>query len=397
MVNGIGRTANEISRLRQRVEFIATREVHGSSSPGFPMASFGSTNERVLTNHLALVCDIVVERLQLLSSCRLQNETPAALVRAGFCDPVRVFTKLEPHSPKKLRDDRYRLISSVSLVDQIIERLLFGNQNKQEIESWESIPSKPGMGLDDDGLKTIFNTVTKQSVYKDLMETDMSSWDWTVQGWELELDGDVRCDLYGLPQHSDLRKIIMNRVYCLRHTVFCLSDGTLYESLVDGIQLSGSYNTSSTNSRIRVLLLHLASAWHSWDEEGHVYNVDTAPWIMAMGDDSIEEFLPYSSHYYTLMGHIVKQSRKFSCGEPFEFCSNLFPPSSWKARPCNPSKMLVNLFSGPVENRYMRYHQWKLEMRYHPDLDRLDLLVREIFGSDPADGQRHLFTGVSGC
>lgn len=42
------------------------------------------------------------------------------------CDPVRVFIKEEPASKNKRETGALRLISSVSIVDTVVHRLLFG-------------------------------------------------------------------------------------------------------------------------------------------------------------------------------------------------------------------------------------------------------------------------------
>ena len=50
----------------------------------------------------------------------------------------------------KLQKERWRIISSVSLVDEIVDRMLYGTQNRAEINHWSSTPSMPGVGFSDD-------------------------------------------------------------------------------------------------------------------------------------------------------------------------------------------------------------------------------------------------------
>jgi hypothetical protein len=91
----------------------------------------GSCNKDILTENLAQITDLVIDRLKLLNDNDISGLNAQELVEGNFCDPVRVFIKAEPHSTNKVNQDRWRLIFAVSVVDQIIERLLCGDQNKK--------------------------------------------------------------------------------------------------------------------------------------------------------------------------------------------------------------------------------------------------------------------------
>lgn len=218
------------------------------------------------------------------------SKTASQLVREGFCDPIRLFVKQEPHSKKKLDEHRYRLISSVSIADQIIERMLFGPQNQLEIASWSTIPSKPGMGL---SLRTQADLLWSDLKCKHSMtaacEADISGFDWSVQEWELWADLSCRVMLC-VDMHDKLRNLMVNRFRCFMLSCFQLSDGSLYEQVQPGLMKSGSYCTSSSNSRIRCLMGKLIGA----------------PWIIAMGDDSVEGYVPNAREKYEALGHTCK-------------------------------------------------------------------------------------------
>jgi hypothetical protein len=252
---------------------------------------FGQTNGEVLGTHLEFVMWAVTQRIELLSRIDLvsSNQTPKELVEAGLCDPVRLFVKQEPHSLRKLKEGRFRLISSVSLIDQLVERLIFGPQNQLEIQRWRNIPSKPGMGL------SLYEQAT--SIWRELQtnhdicpaaEADISGFDWSVQSWELWADVVMRTELSDFG--PKLKSAAMNRFYCFMNSVFQLSDGTLIEQGLPGLMKSGSYCTSSTNSRIRCLMAELIEA----------------PWCIAMGDDSVEGYVPHAKEKYQALGHECK-------------------------------------------------------------------------------------------
>lgn len=254
------------------------------------MKALGETNGMVLDRHLDLVVEASYARLMRLSSVELSgDETAIDLVDLGLCDPVRLFVKQEPHTAKKLREKRYRLISSVSLIDQVVERLLFGYQNNREIALWRVCPSKPGMGLSaGEQAQSIWTELCAKHFMHPAAEADISGFDWSVQQWELEADLEMRRILGSFS--SRCYRVAKNRMFCLSLSVFQLSDGSLIAQGEPGIMKSGSYVTSSTNSRIRCLMAKLIGS----------------PWCIAMGDDSVEGFVDNAAEKYAKLGHICK-------------------------------------------------------------------------------------------
>nr|URD27601.1 RdRp [Pistacia sobemo-like virus] len=277
--------------VAEKVAQIARQEVNLKASPGVPLASLGLTNAQIVDRHLDFLVLAVVARLELLSSYELVDSdlSPNELVRMGFCDPVRVFVKQEPHPKAKIEQGRFRLISSISLVDQLVERILFGPQNRAEIQLWHKIPSKPGMGL---SLETQAHLLWDDLVFKHnqspAAEADISGFDWSVQWWELVADLKMRIKLSDAGGKA--RMAMSSRFYCLGNSVFQLSNGEMWEQCEPGLMKSGSYCTSSSNSRIRCLMAELIGA----------------KWCVAMGDDSVEGFVPDAKARYEELGHVCK-------------------------------------------------------------------------------------------
>lgn len=331
------------------------------------------------------VLDAVLDRLELLSKSSVFGCTAEELVDGGFVDPVRLFVKQEPHGVKKVNEGRYRLISSVSLVDQLVERLLFTLQNKTEIDMWRQIPSKPGIGLTDEDLFDMQDQISGKSVRDggSLAEADISGWDWSVQSWELDSEAYMRVRLAGLPgpfpredgqwTHSDepFANIVYARYYCLGLSVYGLSDGKLFAQRQRGIQLSGSYTTSSSNSRMRVLAAMLVGA----------------KWAVAMGDDCLEQYVPDAPVRYAELGHVVKDYQKAKADE-FSFCSHRFERREWNVsvfEPLNWGKTFYRLLCqkpiSAVESA-MLLKQFSSDMRHSPYLeDMLIVLVRVGWGT----------------
>lgn len=302
---------------------------------GVPYVGYGLPTHRGWVEDpklLPVLSRLVFDRLQKMSEISFESMTAEELVQAGLCDPIRLFVKGEPHKQAKLDEGRYRLIMSVSLVDQLVARVLFQAQNKREIALWRAIPSKPGFGLSTDGqtqeflnlLANQMSTTAEDVVARwreYLVPTDCSGFDWSVADWMLHDEMEVRNRL--TVQNNELtRRLRACWLRCISNSVLCLSDGTLLAQRVAGVQKSGSYNTSSSNSRIRVM-----SAYHCG-----------ASWAMAMGDDALES-VDTDLSVYKQLGFKVEVS-----GE-LEFCSHIFL-SPTLAVPVNRAKMLYKLIHG---------------------------------------------------
>lgn len=294
--------------------------------------------------------------------------SPQQLVECGMCDPVRLFVKNEPHTQLKISQGRFRLISSVSLVDQLVERLLFGPQNSIEIDLWDKIPSKPGMGL---SLASQASSIWSDLKYKHTLcpaaEADISGFDWSVQDWELAADVVMRIQLGGFK--GKIARAAINRFRCLSNAVFQLSNGTLIEQGLPGLMKSGSYCTSSSNSRIRCLMAELIGA----------------PWYIAMGDDSVEGFVSEARQAYGALGHLCKDyipCEMSSSGalKGVNFCSHKLEEDSFYLTTW--PKSLYRYLSGN-----MREDDLAVELRHCPAWPRIERYIRRLGRVADKDGQ----------
>nr|AHA91815.1 ORF2 [Cassava Polero-like virus] len=299
---------------------------------GVPYSIYGLQKHRGWVEDptlLKILVQLVWLRLKKLSQVSADELSPEERVRQNLCDPIRVFIKNEPHKQSKLDEGRYRLIMSVSLVDQLVARVLFQNQNKLEIKLWRSLPSKPGMGLSTDDQVLAFTESLAQlaGVSPDfllsnwrsvLIPTDCSGFDWSVADWMLEDEMEIRNRLTK-DCNSLVRKLRANWLSCIQRPVLSLTDGTLLSQQIPGVQKSGSYNTSSSNSRIRVMCaLHAGASW-----------------CVAMGDDALESVDSDLSEYKNL-------GLKVEASDKLEFCSHVFSESGL-AYPLNIGKTLYKL------------------------------------------------------
>lgn len=319
-----------------RIDFLeAIKSLQLDAGVGIPMITAGLPTHRGWVEDpdlLPVLARLTFDRLLTMSKASLETRSPEQLVKENLCDPIRLFVKQEPHKQSKLDEGRYRLIMSVSLIDQLVARVLFQAQNKSEIALWSAIPSKPGFGLStEDQVESFINVLAGTAgarpeeicdKWRDLLvPTDCSGFDWSVSDWMLADDMEVRnrltIDCNELTRH--LRAVWLQGI---SNSVLCLSDGTMLSQVKPGVQKSGSYNTSSTNSRIRVM-----AAYHCG-----------ASWAIAMGDDALEAPDTDLSKYKDL-GFKVEVSKEL------EFCSHIFK-SPTLAIPVNANKMLYRLIHG---------------------------------------------------
>lgn len=329
----------------------AFHQVTFKSGPGVPLAALATTKGEFVDKYLDLGVRAVRQRLHLLNSTQPIPKTARELIQHGYCDPCRVFEKNEPHPLGKLEEGRTRIITSLSLIDEVIERLLFGPQNNAEIDQWEDIPSKPGIGFSDEQNAVFWNHI--KDFVAEAAESDISGYDFSVQFFMFVMDLHVRRLCNGASKDSAWWRIATNRIRCLTLSVFVTSDGEMFEQLVAGIMKSGSYITSSTNSRIRVMSSDLVGS----------------EWAEAMGDDACEQWIENAIEKYHELGFRMKFYRR--CSGNIEFCSHLYSDSG--AYLLSHEKGLFNLLNSPPSLELLA--QFLHEYRGSPHLPGMAMAI----------------------
>lgn len=321
-------------RLLDTVVDRLLNDVPGRSSPGAPYFQFGARNADLIRDYRPELVEGVRTRIVFLCKAvpRAVNELDArGLVSLGLCDIVRVFVKNEPHKREKIQSLRERLIMSISLVDQVVERFLYAPQNRLEVERWTECPSSPGIGFDDETNRVTFGLFKPYMDTGILRTSDISGWDWCYKPWLEYADCEIRVKLAGLDHDHPLANAMRTRSLCALRSVFSLSDGRLFELGFDGIMKSGRYVTSSTNSRARVLLADVVQLRQT-GQHG---------WCRSMGDDAGESHADGAVDAYEALGFRVKEYEE--CDGQFEFCSHLYKDG--RAEPLTWAKTLYRYLS----------------------------------------------------
>lgn len=248
-------------------------EIDWTSSPGYPYCLNHPTNAAFFQVKEGQPSQQAVDYLWSLVQRRLEDRD---------CDPIRLFIKPEAHKKKKLDEGRYRLISSVSVVDQVLDQMIFGPCNDAFIDSYPDIPNKAGWTQLKGGWKWVAN--------EGMVCADKTAWDWTVPIWLIELELKLRsnlCTTKGALFEKWL-ELATWRYYCLfMYPLFVTSGGLLLRQIDPGVLKSGCVNTIHTNSNMQSLL-HVAVCL----ELGIPIT-----WLWAMGDDTMQED-PENEQYF---------------------------------------------------------------------------------------------------
>lgn len=285
------------------------------------------------------------------------------LVQKDLTDPVLLFIKNEPHSKEKVLAGKLRLISSCSVVDQVVERILFAKRNNLCIEMNDHIPQKPGMGLHDNGLQKLYAYMMDMQSTGKVCSTDISGWDWSMGSEVFDAMAELRvrdsCEASG----SAWERLVRNRIFAISLSVFYLKDGSMYAQTRRGIQLSGCYITSSGNSDMHELI-------------NEVVCEELAPGSgpqpsMVMGDDGVKKHYEGIREKYAEYGLKVKEVIDYDEGY-FSFCSTYFA-GNWRGEPESWKKTLFRFLAHPCSSEEI--YDWlrglKGDLRYHPGLDEL--------------------------
>lgn len=213
---------------------IALSNVDPHASPGdCQLSNFGSTNAQVLgydsdgffnVERVKLLYDLVKFRMvQLLGS------EPVA-------DPIRLFVKREPHKAKKLEEGRLRLISSVSLIDSFVDRILFQRLQMNQIDKVGKTPIMVGWSPAAGGYRML-SAMCVAREDQDYLMIDKTAWDWTVKGWMTKALRDIIINLSpGAPDWWI--RIVKNRFKLLfRNPIFSFGDGSRAKQQVPGLSL----------------------------------------------------------------------------------------------------------------------------------------------------------------
>jgi len=259
-----------------------------NSSPGFPYLYEYTTNRELFGAVEGVVDE---ERKQAVWRLVLQR------LETRDSDPIRLFIKPEPHKKKKIQEGRLRLISSVSVIDQILDQMIFGEQNQNFLKTYHYTPVKVGWSWILGGWREVPRS--------GMLACDKSSWDWTVSPWLLDLEFRVRTNLIVSRSKDYWIELARWRYKCLFvKNEFVTSGGLVFRVKKPGLMKSGCVNTIVSNSLMQVIL-HVRISTELGQKTHNIW---------AMGDDTLQADMPWSEGYIMRLRRycILKESEKVS-------------------------------------------------------------------------------------
>jgi len=310
-----------------------------------------SASNRIPPEYLA---DLAIERLGIQSMLYDVKLTAFERVLCCMQDPIRLFVKNEGHKLDKRVTGRVRLIHSVSVLDNLLLKLVVKDQQMREISVWEKIPSSPGIGFTQEQVDLFMSHMPSGP----FGHSDMSGWDFSVQFWEIM----VVFQLNALLEFGG--KVVVNpfpAALWLQYqftslSVFLIADGTLVEQIQPGWQKSGADDTSAKNSKTRTLVHRLCGG----------------VWNRAAGDDLVGDPVQDYSTKAAFLGHILRDAKVTQ--NTFRFCS-----ADWDVS----KRTLVHEIAKPLFNFVTRPRtqceltQFLLFLRHHPLERQIRLLLAE--------------------
>lgn len=257
-------------------------DVDMNSVPGWCcLDRLGSTNKQVFGITGEGKCNL--DNLRLIREavkCRLVDVSKGNLVS----DPLKVFIKQEPHKRKKIEENRLRLIMSVSLIDALVDRLLFMRLMYKVVNNFNKTNVMIGWSPIKGGYRMLDMLFPGKS-----MSIDKKAWDWSVPGWLLSAVMSVILRLANdAPEWW--QTAVRTRFECLfSRPIFKFQDGAEFRQQKPGIMKSGCYLTIFINS-VGQLLLH--------EMAGHVLLCrEISEPIIVLGDDTLQNYFPEFEKY----------------------------------------------------------------------------------------------------
>lgn len=371
----------EMSHIVRECEKV--RDHFGDKTPGAILMRQGmSTNDDVFAKlELKGVAAMVMERIEWL----LSEDDPTPIGQRS--DPNRIFVKREGHKKEKIVEGRVRLIWSPSLIDRIVDQILYSESLAAEIENCSEIPNKVGYNFKNGGTDRFVRRHLK--VPGSWTSFDASGHDINCRGYQLKAENDLvrRLNRTQGPKRELWERLNSRRFEATFIGSAAFSDGTLviFNQLM--IVRSGLLRTISINGRIVT-----SNKIHFDVERGKKSNPDG---IVSLGDDTMANDVhdqdgtcsQYIAHVKKLGNKLTQESvtGKF---EDQNFISMIWKQvlvhgtAIWVSIPLNWYKNtwnLCNIEKSKLQHLGDSLHSACLEYAYHDNFPILHAKLSEMF------------------
>lgn len=280
-------------------------EIDWDSTPGIPLRRLGSVNAEIFGWNGATVDDVKTRYVYELVKRRF-----AQLEEGPALDPILLFIKPEPHKAKKRDLKAWRLIHSISLVDNLVARILLGGFCAHLIDNYSQVPNKAGWTPSGGGYRWMLEELGQRNrqhgMRQPFVMADKSQWDFTMQGWVVEAFVGLLDRLtFDVGDGGWWRTVVLHHFAGLFHGCQLVIGNHFLQQTTYGIMKSGWYGTITFNS-IAQVALHVLAAVRSGEQWKR-----SVPF--ALGDDTVQPHLKDIVSYTNELqqtGCVVKQMER---------------------------------------------------------------------------------------
>lgn len=281
-------------------------------------------------------------------------------------DDIKMFVKPEPHKLEKLAEGRLRLISGVSMVDSIVDKILFGDLFDAAMQAVGKTPVLLGWNpLVASAHKLLLNQFPDGVV-----SVDKSAWDWTVPAWLVDVWLEFVLEMY-YAYPSWFLDLIKIRFKCLFEEAVFRCGNTRKKQGVKGIMKSGCYLTYILNSLGQVAVHYAVCGLMGLDPE------ESMPF--ACGDDTVQNNCFNVQVYADFMRTLGFNPKIQPVSRHIEFIGFLMDyekvvPAYWR-------KHLFQLKYLDEEKAIETLTSYQMFYRYNPEM--LNIVQEELRRRDP--------------
>jgi len=310
---------------RALVALVKKKLVHlkRTSTSGYPiklnkgMSTIGALldDEELSTMLVMATC----ERLLKLLFCTPEEQEaiardPYRAVLEGFSDPISTFPKDEPHKKSKVLEKRWRVICSLGVVDQLVERALFDPFAAAQKAIFPECPSAMGLGTSPELTQLLGDrfTAVDNSTAGHPVCGDIKQWDGSMS---VQLLHASVCHVHNplmKPNGSVARYHAAMETWVLLRTnpLYVVGDSLYVKNRV-GQMPSGTMGTTPFNCIARRVAAKVVKSENE----------------INLGDDCIEwntlSVTELVAAYWQI-GYTLRDAQQVVPGNGFEFCSHQY-------------------------------------------------------------------------
>lgn len=293
---------------------IALSELDMDSVPGeCCLNKYGSTNREIFGYENGILDASRVKLVRIAVKDRYDSVTKGERV----ADPLKVFVKQEPHKRTKLQEGRIRLIMSVSLVDTIVDRILFRRIMYRATQNF----SKTNIMIGWSPVSGGYRLIQAKFAGVDTISIDKKSWDWTVKIWLLHAVKDLIVRLANDAPEWWLKAVDTRFHMLFEDPTFIFGDGVTSKQRMPGIMKSGCYLTILINSLAQLILHNMALVKLQLPKQRFI----------CIGDDTVQESFPEVESYISFLEHLgFRIEHEFRPAGEIEFAGFIYDENNFQ-------------------------------------------------------------------